>query len=143
MGARTPLNSLLIVAHGSRREASNNEIRALARGVHGEPDNRYGMVECAFLELAEPSIPDAVRQCIERGATRVTVLPYFLSAGRHVVSDIPAEVSRVAGDYPDIPIRILPYLGAAGALTEFILQQAGGLSPQQEKDDANPDHRPN
>jgi sirohydrochlorin ferrochelatase len=114
------MNSLLLVAHGSRREASNEEIRALTESLRHKDG-----IGCAFLELAEPSIPDGIRACIARGATRVTVFPYFLSAGRHVASDIPDEVNSVVEDYPDIEITIAPYLGAAGAMGDLILQQSG------------------
>ncbi|NNG13414.1 MAG: CbiX/SirB N-terminal domain-containing protein [Halobacteria archaeon] len=119
------MNSLLLVAHGSRREASNDEIRSLTAELQRVAGNAFANVSCAFLELAEPSIPDGIRQCIERGATCVTVFPYFLSAGRHVASDIPAEVSEISHDYPEIEITIAPYLGAASSMSELILQQAG------------------
>lgn len=132
MEKRTRMNSLLIVAHGSRREASNNEIRALTEALRRNAGNRFDDVACAFLELAEPSIPDGIRQCIEHGATRVTVFPYFLSAGRHVASDIPAEVSQIAREYPDTAIKIAPYLGAASTISELILQQAGHTSHAEE-----------
>ena len=51
-------------------------------------------MDCGFLELAEPSIPDGIQRCIDAGATEVVVVPYFLSAGRHVSEDIPAEVEK-------------------------------------------------
>lgn len=118
------MNSLLLVAHGSRREASNEEIRTLAAALRQEEGNRFSDIGCAFLELAEPSIPDGIRDCIARGAAWATVFPYFLSAGRHVATDIPAEVNKVVDDYPNIDISIAPYLGAAGAMGELILKQA-------------------
>jgi sirohydrochlorin ferrochelatase len=118
------MNSILLVAHGSRREASNEEIRSLTESLRQRAGNCFTDVGCAFLELAEPSIPDGIRDCIARGAIRVTVFPYFLSAGRHVATDIPAEVDRIVDDYPNIDINIAPHLGAAGAMGELILQQA-------------------
>ena len=36
------------------------------------------------MELAEPTIEQAVAQCVARGARRVVVAPYFLSRGRHI-----------------------------------------------------------
>jgi sirohydrochlorin ferrochelatase len=126
------MNSLLLVAHGSRREASNDEIRTLTGTLHRQAGNCFDEVSCAFLELAEPSIPDGIRNCIERGANHVTVFPYFLSAGRHVTSDIPAEVNQIAREHPEITIMIAPYLGAAGAMSELILQQAGQTTHTEE-----------
>jgi sirohydrochlorin ferrochelatase len=79
------------------------------------------------LELAEPSIPDGIEAAVKAGAGEVVVLPYFLSAGRHVAEDIPAEVERKQGEHPDVRIRIAPYLGQAEGLTEVLI----GLSDQR------------
>ena len=34
-------------------------------------------------ELAEPSIKEAFGKCVQQGASRIIVSPYFLSPGRH------------------------------------------------------------
>jgi hypothetical protein len=34
-------------------------------------------------ELAEPTIKEAFGKCVEQGASRIIVSPYFLSPGRH------------------------------------------------------------
>ena len=90
------MRALLIVAHGSRRAASNDEVRALCNAVAARDDGLYDNVTCAFLELAEPSIPEGLEALIGIGMRDITVVPYFLSAGRHVAEDIPAEVAKVA-----------------------------------------------
>ena len=118
------MKALLVVAHGSRRMESNDEVRALTGRLGMQADGLYARVQCAFLELAEPSIPDGLRAAIGEGATQVTVVPYFLSAGRHVVMDIPAEIEGVRKEYPDIEIVLAPYVGAAPGLTDLLLQQA-------------------
>jgi sirohydrochlorin ferrochelatase len=118
------MKSLLIVAHGSRREASNEEIRQLAARIGDQGHRAFDSVRCAFLEIVPPSIPNGIRQCIADGATEVTVVPYFLAAGRHVVTDIPKEVAQVAAEHPAVSIRITPYLGAAAAISEMILELA-------------------
>jgi len=120
------MKALLLVAHGSRRAASNDEVRGLTRHLR-EVDDSFQHVACAFLELAEPSIPDGLRAAIAAGAGEVVVLPYFLSAGRHVVTDIPAEVAVVQAEHPDVPIRVAPYLGAADGVAQILLQQAAGI----------------
>jgi len=117
------MKSLLLVAHGSRRGASNDEVRALAQQLRNI-DHGFGQVECAFLELAEPSIPVGIRQAIAAGAREVVVLPYFLSAGRHVATDVPAEVDVVRREYPSVPVRIAPYLGSSAGITGLLLELA-------------------
>ena len=118
------MKALLVVAHGSRRAESNDEVRRLTECLSAQANGIYDQVQCAFLELAEPSIPDGLRNAIRAGAEQVTVVPYFLSAGRHVVTDIPAEIDVVRKEFPNVDIVLAPYLGAAAGLMELLLQQA-------------------
>lgn len=114
------MKSLLIVAHGSRRESSNEEVRKLAEQIRSMPDLPVDEVATAFLELAAPSIPEGLEACIQRGADEVLVFPYFLAAGRHVVEDIPAEIAPVQARYPEISVSITPHLGMATELPALI-----------------------
>lgn len=113
--------SLLLVAHGSRRAASNDEIRALTERVREVADADYADIECAFLELADPSIPEGIERLAARGARHITVLPYFLSAGRHVIEDIPEQVAIKQREHADVHIEIAPYLGTSDAMPRLLL----------------------
>ena len=115
------MKALLIVAHGSRREASNDEVRALTESLAARCADDWQAVRCAFLELAPPSIPDALESLVQAGAREILVVPWFLAAGRHVQEDIPAEVARIASAHPEIRIRITPHLGRARGLAEAVL----------------------
>ena len=115
------MKALVLVAHGSRRAASNDEVRQIAGRLAEAAGDRFGHVGCGFLELAEPSIPDAVQQGVDAGADEVIVLPYFLSAGRHVAEDIPAEVRIKQDEHPGLNIRIAPYFGSMGGVVELLL----------------------
>lgn len=118
------MQALLVIAHGSRRAESNDEVRGLAHRIAARAGAAYPIVRCAFLELAEPSIPDGIEQCIRDGAHEVVVLPYFLSAGRHVAQDIPNEVRGKQDEHPHIAIRIAPYLGANASIADLLLETA-------------------
>jgi sirohydrochlorin ferrochelatase len=118
------MKALLLVAHGSRRAASNQEVRDLAARLRDLSGDRFGVVDCAFLEIAEPLIPEGIERCIARGAQEVVVLPYFLSAGRHVAEDIPRDVAGKQAEHPDVAICIAPYLGAAEGVVPLLLEAA-------------------
>ncbi|MBI3561706.1 MAG: CbiX/SirB N-terminal domain-containing protein [Gammaproteobacteria bacterium] len=118
------MKALLIIAHGSRREDSNQEVRRLTAQLRQRAGQDYAEVHCAFLELAEPSIPEGIAQCIAQGAEEVVLLPYFLSAGRHVAKDIPAEMAKAQADHPAIRLRLAPYLGLAEGLIDALLRLA-------------------
>lgn len=114
------MKSLLLIAHGSRRTESNDEVRALAVRL-GEMTRSFDTVSCAFLELAVPSIPEGIEACVQQGADEIVILPYFLSAGRHVAEDIPALVQPKQAQYAALKIELHPYLGAADALPALLL----------------------
>ena len=114
------MQSLLIISHGSRREKSNNEILQLTQTLGKELSQSYPIVANAFLEFSEQSIPQAIGQCIERGATSIKVLPYFLAAGVHVTRDIPDEVSTARLQYRSVKVEILPHIGSSNSLSGLI-----------------------
>jgi len=118
------MQALLLIAHGSRRAASNDEVRDLAKKLAHVAGDRYELVAPAFLELAEPDIPGGVDQCVAAGASRVIVVPYFLSAGRHVATDIPNELEKARQAHPDIPIQQSDYLGMHESIPEILLMLA-------------------
>lgn len=120
------MKALLLIAHGSRREASNDEVRALARDLQRRAAGQFDLVVPAFLELAEPSIPDGVDECVRQGASEIRVVPYFLSAGRHVATDIPGELAQAAQAHPGVRIDMSPYLGQHPRVTDLLL----GLATQ-------------
>ena len=116
--------SLVIVAHGSRRTAANVEIAQLVEQIAHQAREQYAKVTYGFLEMAEPSIPDAIQSCITAGATKVLVAPYFLAAGRHVTDDIPYQVQLKQVEYPEIDIQVKPYLGSVADMPALLLQIA-------------------
>ena len=117
------MTHLLVVAHGSRRDESNIEIGDLVARLRNNSSLFIG-IDYAFLEIAKPSIQEALRQQIAQGAVDIIVLPYFLSAGRHVMTDIPEQVKQVSTDEPSIKIKIAPYLGASKKIEALLIDQA-------------------
>ena len=117
------MKHLLVVAHGSRRAASNDEVRQLVNQMR-KHNQVYDRIECAFLELAEPSIPDGIQTCIDAGAKEVIVLPYFLAAGTHVVNDIPGLISEKQQQHAHVVIRQAGHVGALPGMVELMLEAA-------------------
>ena len=107
------MKSLVIIAHGSRRERSNNEVLELMNSLQHKIKHEYPIIACAFLELASPSIEEAIEKCIQQGSTEIKILPYFLSAGKHVHEDIPKEAKRAAIRHKQISIEVLPHIGSS------------------------------
>lgn len=87
---------VVIVDHGSKRHAANDMLDGvveLYQGMVAEEDGGVVCVTKAHMELALPSIMDAVKECVwEHGVDLVVVAPFFLSRGRHIQEDIPRLV---------------------------------------------------
>ncbi len=113
--------AVLLIAHGSRRAEANQDLTELAVLV-GER-GRYDVIEVSYLELAEPTIPDGCRNCAEQGASLVLMLPYFLSAGRHVTADLERFRSESAARYPHIEFRLCPPLGLHPRMVDIVLDR--------------------
>lgn len=117
-------HALLVVSHGSRRAESNDEVSLLAEKLEKHLNGSFDVVHAAFLELAEPSIPEGIKTCIAHGARRITVMPYFLAAGRHVAEDIPSIVAEARANHPDVEITITCHLGGSDFMPEFLATTA-------------------
>ena len=118
------MNILLLVAHGSRREESNLEVDSLSKKMLQFNSSHFDKVMPAFLEIASPSIPEAIKNCSEMGAHRVTVLPYFLSAGVHINRDIPEEVNKASQNFPNLEINVTNYFGSRDEIAELLMKTA-------------------
>ncbi len=122
------MKCLLVVAHGSRRSESNQEIMRLTETVASLSTSQFDQVECAFLELAEPLIPDAIAALAVKGATSVLVVPYFLARGAHVASDIPEQIALAQASNPSLEIVVSDYFGASAEVPQLIVQLASAAA---------------
>lgn len=125
------MKALLLVAHGSRRKQSNDEVTVLADKLRQSCHEDYKIVHSGFLELATPSIPDGIEDCINDGATTVTILPYFLNSGRHVVEDVPEIVEAAKARHPDVDIIVAPHLGASSLMVDLLIDSAKSVADTQ------------
>jgi sirohydrochlorin ferrochelatase/(2Fe-2S) ferredoxin len=114
--------AVLLVGHGSRRERSNEQVRDLAAGL----EDRLGVpVDAAFLELAEPSIPEAIAG-LAPTTDHLTVVQLSLFAASHVKNDVPLAVRRARATH-DVPIHNGAHLGVHPALVAILDDRAAAV----------------
>jgi sirohydrochlorin ferrochelatase len=114
--------ALLLIAHGSRQEAANADLHRLAAELRQRGD--YPTVIASFLELAEPDIDRGGALCVAEDVDRVILLPYFLSAGVHVLRDLAAARARLAARFPHVDFRLAEPLGRHPLLLEIVRERA-------------------
>lgn len=115
-------SALVVIDHGSRRAEANELLEDVARRVASR--GRYLCVEAAHMELAEPTLAMAVDRCVEAGALRIIVVPYFLAMGRHMTRDIPALVEECQARHPDVAFDLAQPLGSDDRMIEIVLDRA-------------------
>ena len=116
--------ALIIVAHGSRKASSNEEVRALGEKVKSLQDKHYAYVMTAFLEFANPSLEESILSCVDRDASEIVILPYFLASGNHVTRDIPEVVEKVQVSYQEVKITLKEHIGSAPGMVSFLSDMA-------------------
>lgn len=115
--------TVLLVAHGSRNPRAAEEHERLCVLVEGRVAEATGVavpVRAAYLEIASPSIPDAIGAAVAAGATTVRLLPHFLNSGNHVLVDLPAIVAEARSAHPGVTIELAEHLGADPGLVELL-----------------------
>lgn len=75
---------------------------------------------CAYLELSEPPLAQAVAGLVTAGATHVTVVPMFLGTGKHAREDLPVLVQELRDNHPQVAIHVQPAIGEDPRMTALM-----------------------
>jgi sirohydrochlorin ferrochelatase len=121
--------AVLLIAHGSRQPAANDDLHGLAKRLVAT--GAYPIVEACFLELAKPDIATGGDHCVARGATRVLMVPYFLSAGVHLERDLAESRHNLSRRHPDVEFRLGPPLGPHPLLDQLVAERIRELDPDR------------
>ena len=109
---------IVICAHGSPIESANQAVRDVAFQAGFE------LCETGFLDPVRPSLAEAVGRLVERGASRILVIPYFLTLGLHMQRDLPVIVHELSRISKGMQILVTPPLDGHPALREILLDRA-------------------
>lgn len=111
--------ALLLVDHGSRKREAHSHLAWVAEQVRLR---RPGLpVYVAHMELAEPSIEQAVQACAADGVEDLFVHPFFLVPGLHSVEDVPRLVEAAARAHPRLRVRMTASTGSVAGIADLIL----------------------
>jgi len=117
-----PATAIVIFAHGSSIESANDSVRRVAEKVGRE--GGFELIEAAFLEQGRPDLPGAIAAAVEKGATRIIVVPYFLTLGIHLQRDLPNIVNELARAHKGLEIRVTPPLDGHAELANILKERA-------------------
>ncbi len=114
------MKAVVLVSHGSRLSKTKDEVWELIKNLKELVG--ISLIECAFLEIETPSIPDAIDLCVEKKATEIIILLNFLNAGRHVDYDIPQILDSARKKFPHIKIYMTQPIGQHPAIAGLFAQ---------------------
>jgi cobalt/nickel transport system ATP-binding protein len=124
---------MLVVGHGSRDADGVEEFWALAetiRGAAGELMTGFG-----FIELASPSVDEAIDALVAQGATEIVSVPLVLLSAGHLKNDGPAALARARSRHPEVHFHLARDLGIEPRVLEIaadrIRDAAGAADPDQ------------
>ena len=109
---------LILFGHGARAPEWAVPIRKLQRKVAEQrPDLA---VEVAFLELAEPLLPETIGKLASRQCSRSAIVPVFLAQGGHLKHDVPKMLGELRQRFPAISLELWPALGESEPVLDAI-----------------------
>ncbi|MGH3526549.1 MAG: CbiX/SirB N-terminal domain-containing protein [Pseudonocardiaceae bacterium] len=125
--------AMLVVGHGSRDADGVDEYWALAntiRAAAGDLLTGFG-----FIELASPTVDEAIDDLVARGATEIVSVPLVLLAAGHLKNDGPAALARARARHPDVQFRLARDLGIEPGILEItadrVRDAAGDADPEK------------
>jgi sirohydrochlorin ferrochelatase len=113
--------ALIVLGHGSRNAAATEQFMEVVDQIRARYD---GPVLPAFMELAEPSLADAVADAVAGEAAEIVVQPCFLFDGNHIRRDIPGLLAGFAARYPATTLRLGRPLGPDTRVVDMLLERA-------------------
>jgi sirohydrochlorin cobaltochelatase len=143
--AITSINGIILFAHGSRDPLWRVPIEAVATRIRA--DHPEQCVACAYLELCEPSLPDAAAQLIAQLSTtinsvapsaysmpaistkslKIRIVPMFLGMGKHAREDLPNLITSLRAAHPRVEFEIAATVGENEQVTALLAQLAVGI----------------
>ena len=111
-----------IFANGSSVASANDAVRLVAWQVARQ--GGFELVEAAFLEGGSPDLAEAVSRLIDRGASRILVVPYFLTLGLHLQRDLPRIVAGISSIETGVEIHVAPPLDGHPAMAQALIERA-------------------
>jgi sirohydrochlorin ferrochelatase len=121
------VNALLLFSHGSVLCGSQRTLENLAERLRAQ--NAAPIIEIGFLNYSPPLFPEAFARCVEQGATQITIVPYFLVAGKFVRVDLPRAIEAQQARFPNVKVKIAEAMRFHESLADAVIACANRAQP--------------
>ncbi|UQD51890.1 sirohydrochlorin chelatase [Bacillus methanolicus] len=115
------MEAILYICHGSRvKKACEQAIEFIKKCMAQNP---VSIQEYCFLELAAPTIEEAYERCVQRGATKIVVIPVLLLTAVHAKEDIPNELERIRKRFPNVEMVYGRPIGVHHQMIDILIER--------------------
>jgi precorrin-8X/cobalt-precorrin-8 methylmutase len=111
-------DAIILMGHGSRVPEAGKDMEEVARRLKDKYG--YALVEICFASRLGPHFPEVFEKCVNRGAQKVLVIPYFLHGGLHMLLDIPEMMQEAAQKFPHVKLILGKSLGFDEGLVDLV-----------------------
>ncbi|HHY29549.1 MAG TPA: precorrin isomerase, partial [Syntrophaceticus sp.] len=112
---------VLILGHGSRRQAANEGLKQLTAMVQA---NLGMQVVPAYFQFARPSLDEGVASFVNDGVKEIIIVPSLLFPGIHLKEDIPEALEKLKQQYgSEVCFHLTPPIGPDPRLAEIIMER--------------------
>jgi sirohydrochlorin cobaltochelatase len=123
-------DAIILFSHGSVLCGAGQNLAELA--AHLRERGVAPIAEAGYLNYSEPRFGETFRRCVEQGATSITVVPYFLVAGKFVKEDLPDVIAAAQVQYPHVEVQVADAIRFHPLLADALLACADRARPPAE-----------
>jgi sirohydrochlorin ferrochelatase len=115
------MQAILYVCHGSRIAKARAEASAFVEQCKTNID--VPIQELCFIELAHPDIVTGIDICVQKGASRIVVLPLLLLSAGHAKHDIPEAIRQAKQRHPHLEIVLGEPFGVHEMMIDIVVDR--------------------
>ncbi|HYA15760.1 MAG TPA: CbiX/SirB N-terminal domain-containing protein [Syntrophales bacterium] len=113
--------AIILLGHGSRIPGAGEGMEKIARRMREKLGRE--IIEICYMSKLGPHFPEVFEKCVDRGATKIIVIPYFLHSGLHLIEDIPDLLCEKARKYPHVKLILGKNLGFDECLVDLVIKR--------------------
>jgi sirohydrochlorin ferrochelatase len=113
--------AIILLGHGSRIPGAGEGMEQVAKRMREKLGQE--IIEICYMSKLGPHFPEVFERCVDRGATKIIVVPYFLHSGLHLIEDIPDLLRDKARKYPHVKLILGKNLGFDECLVDLVIRR--------------------
>ncbi len=122
------MDAIVLFSHGSLLCGAGVALEAHAARLRAQ--GLAPIVEVGYLNYSAPFFLEAVARCVQAGASRILVTPYFLVPGKFVRTDLPKAVQSAQAEYPALTFVVAQPIGFDETLADALIASARAARPE-------------